>query len=96
MKRMAELALGARFPAGLQRAVARCQDDEAAVERVGIHWATEQCRDLIDHGVDGLHFYTLNKSSATIEIYRSLGLADSASLRKTEDARRERAVRQVG
>jgi methylenetetrahydrofolate reductase (NADPH) len=81
MKRMAELALGARFPAGLLRAVARCQDDETAVERVGVHWATEQCRDLLDHGVAGLHFYTLNKSSATLEIYRNLGLADSATLR---------------
>jgi methylenetetrahydrofolate reductase (NADPH) len=83
MKRMAELALGARFPAGLIRAVARCQDDAEAVARVGVHWATEQCRDLVDHGVAGLHFYTLNKSSATIDIYRNLGLSDSGSLRKT-------------
>ena len=82
MRRMAELALGARFPAPLLRALARCTDARA-VERVGVHWATEQCRDLIDHGVDGVHFYTLNKSSATLEIYKNLGLDSSVSLRKT-------------
>jgi methylenetetrahydrofolate reductase (NADPH) len=76
MKRMAELALGARFPAALQRAVARCGDDKG-VERVGAHWATEQCRDLLDHGVSGIHLYTLNRSNATLEIYRSLGITSS-------------------
>jgi methylenetetrahydrofolate reductase (NADPH) len=82
MRRMAELALGVRFPAPLLRALARCADARA-VERVGVHWATEQCRDLVDHGVHGIHFYTLNKSSATLEIYRNLGLSSSLALRKT-------------
>jgi methylenetetrahydrofolate reductase (NADPH) len=81
MRRMAELALGARFPAGLLRALARCGDDSESVGRVGVHWATEQCRDLIDHGVSGLHFYTLNKSGATLEIYRNLGLQNSLGMR---------------
>jgi methylenetetrahydrofolate reductase (NADPH) len=76
MKRMAELALGARFPASLQRAVARCNDDNA-VERVGAHWASEQCRDLLDHGVAGIHLYTLNRSSSALEIYRNLGITDA-------------------
>jgi methylenetetrahydrofolate reductase (NADPH) len=80
MVRMAELALGARFPASLLRAVARCADDEA-VARVGVHWATEQCRDLLDNGVRGLHFYTLNRSDATRRIYDNLGVKDSAALR---------------
>lgn len=79
MKRMAELSGGSRFPAKLLRAIARCGDDEEAVQRVGIHYATEQCLDLLDHGVDGIHFYTLNKSKATREIYASLGLRDSLS-----------------
>jgi methylenetetrahydrofolate reductase (NADPH) len=87
MFRMAELALGARFPAKLQRALARCQDDPEAVERVGVHWATEQCRDLADGGVAGLHFYTLNRSTATLDIYRSLGLHDSLTLRKAPSGR---------
>ena len=80
MKRMAELAAGARYPAKLLKAIARCGNDEAAVERVGVHYATEQCADLLDHDVDGFHFYTLNKSKATREIYASLGLKDSRSL----------------
>lgn len=80
MSRMAELALGARYPARLIRAVNRCSDDEA-VARVGIHWATEQCRDLLDNNVRGIHFYTLNKSNATREIYASLGVKDSTELR---------------
>lgn len=80
MVRMAELALGARFPAALLRAVNRCGDDEA-VARVGLHWATEQCRDLLDNDVRGIHFYTLNKSDATRRIYENLGVKDSTALR---------------
>jgi methylenetetrahydrofolate reductase (NADPH) len=80
LERMAELALGARFPAALLRALNRCSDD-AAVSRVGIHWATEQCRDLLDHQVRGIHFYTLNKSDATRQIYENLGVSDSTGLR---------------
>lgn len=81
MKRMAELAAGARYPAKLLRAIQRCGGDEEAVQRVGIHYATEQCLDLLEHGVDGIHFYTLNKSHATREIYASLGIRDSAAVR---------------
>ena len=61
MVRMADLALGARFPARLLRAIDRCCDDGESVAKVGIHWATEQCRDLLDNQVRGIHFYTLNK-----------------------------------
>jgi methylenetetrahydrofolate reductase (NADPH) len=80
MTRMAELALGARIPAALLRAIGRCANDEA-VSRVGVHWATEQCRALLDNGVRGIHFYTLNRSDATRRIYENLGVADSAALR---------------
>ncbi len=80
MIRMAELALGARFPARLQKAVLRCGDDDSAVAKVGIHWATEQCRDLLDNHVRGIHFYTLNKSDATRQIYENLGVKDSIAL----------------
>jgi len=81
MRRMAELALGARYPAPLLRMVRRTGNDAEAVKRVGIHWATEQCRDLLDHQIDGIHFYTLNKSNATRDIYRTLGVQDSTDLR---------------
>jgi methylenetetrahydrofolate reductase (NADPH) len=75
MKRMAELAAGARYPAKLLRALDRAKSSPESVERVGIHYAAEQCAGLLDGGVDGIHFYTLNKSRATREIYHSLGLA---------------------
>ena len=86
MKRMAELALGSRFPAPLIRAINRTGGDPEAVKRVGVHWATEQCRDLLDHNVAGIHFYTLNKSRATREIYATLGVKDSDALRGNGDA----------
>ncbi|HYE03513.1 MAG TPA: methylenetetrahydrofolate reductase [NAD(P)H] [Phycisphaerales bacterium] len=80
MLRMAELALGCHFPAPLLRALNRTGGDPDAVRRVGVHWATEQCRDLLDHQVRGIHFYTLNRSTATREIYQTLGVRDSRSL----------------
>jgi methylenetetrahydrofolate reductase (NADPH) len=84
LARMAELALGARIPAALLRSLDRCADD-AAVARVGIHWATEQCRLLLDRNVRGIHFYTLNRSDATRQFYENLGVSDSAGLRRTID-----------
>ena len=80
MVRMADLAAGARFPAKLLRALDRAGDDAKALERVGIHYATEQCIDLLENGVKGIHFYTLNKSHATREIYANLGLKDTDDL----------------
>lgn len=77
MAKMADLAAGSRFPAPLLRALRRAGDEPDLVRRVGLHWATEQCRDLLDHKVAGLHLYTLNKSKATREIYRTLGVRDS-------------------
>ncbi|MGD7652716.1 MAG: methylenetetrahydrofolate reductase [NAD(P)H] [Verrucomicrobiales bacterium] len=74
MKRMAELAAGARYPAKLMRSLARAKGKPESVEAVGIHYAAEQCADLLNRGIDGIHFYTLNKSKATEEIYHSLGL----------------------
>src|SRR5262249_16560869 len=72
LTRMADLALGVRFPASLIRAINRCSGDD--ISNVGIHWATEQCRDLLAHQVRGIHFYTLNKSDATRRIYANLSL----------------------
>jgi methylenetetrahydrofolate reductase (NADPH) len=87
MRRMADLAAGARFPAPLLRAIDRAvasnsDNPDEAVRRVGIHWATEQCRDLLDNRVRGIHFYTLNQSDATRRIYENLGVRDSAALQR--------------
>lgn len=78
MERMAELAGGARIPARLLKSIGRAGDD-ASVEKVGVHWATEQVRDLIDNRVKGIHFYTLNNSRTALKIYESLGVTDSDS-----------------
>lgn len=85
MQRMAKLAAGSRIPAVLLRTVARAGDDTDAVQRVGVHWATEQCRDLLDHAIRGIHFYTLNRSVATRQIYSRLGVSNTASLQATHD-----------
>lgn len=74
LRRMAELAAGARFPAPLIKALQRANGHDAAVRRVGIQYATSQCSDLLHQGVAGIHFYTLNQSTATLEIFNSLGL----------------------
>ncbi|MFT3685388.1 MAG: methylenetetrahydrofolate reductase [NAD(P)H] [Phycisphaerales bacterium] len=73
MYAMADMALGVRFPAPLLRAINRTGGDPDSVRRVGIHWATEQARDLLDKDVKGIHFYTLNKSTATREVFLNLG-----------------------
>ena len=74
LKRIAELAGGARFPAKLLRALQHCQNDPEMVRRVGIQYALEQCRDLLDNNVAGIHFYTLNRSDATRVIVERLGI----------------------
>jgi len=73
-KRIAELAAGSRFPAKLLRALQRCENDREMVSRVGVHFALEQCHDLLDNQVAGIHFYTLNRSDATRIIFDSLGI----------------------
>ena len=78
MVKISEKTDGARIPARLQKAVLRAENDRFA-EKVGIHWATEQVRDLIDNGVKGVHFYTLNAARATLNIYEQLGVSCSTS-----------------
>lgn len=73
-EKMASLAGGMRYPATLQRALARAGSDEAAFRRVAVQHAVAQCADLLDEGVDGLHFYTLNQAEPTLATLAGLGL----------------------
>ena len=72
VSRMAEMS-GAAFPAWLREKLeaASSPDD---VRRIGVEAATQLCGELLDAGAPGLHFYTMNKSTATREIYAQLGL----------------------
>jgi methylenetetrahydrofolate reductase (NADPH) len=63
---------GARIPSELAERLERAEDDPARTLEVGIAWATAQCRELLDRGAPGLHFYTLNQSPATRRIHASL------------------------
>jgi len=63
---------GARLPEALVAELTAVQDDAAAVARIGIRYATEQCQELLQKGAPGIHFYTLNKSHATREILSRL------------------------
>ena len=63
---------GAQIPAELERALSDVEHDDALTMQVGVDWATLQCRELLAHGVPGIHFYTLNKSPATRSIFQSL------------------------
>ena len=74
-----KLALGARYPAKLLRKLMKCADDDA-MRKLGLDWATQQCRDLLDKQVRGIHFYTMNRATATVEIYRRLGATTSDEL----------------
>ncbi|MBI5197876.1 MAG: methylenetetrahydrofolate reductase [NAD(P)H] [Nitrospirae bacterium] len=63
---------GATIPDGLMRSLDAIRNDDAAVQQMGVEHATRQCRDLLAQGAPGIHFYTLNKSHATREIFKRL------------------------
>lgn len=71
--RMAHMS-GAEVPDWVVKAMSKAGDDLDAAERVGVELATELCVHLIEVGAPGLHFYTLNRSWATREIFGNLNL----------------------
>jgi methylenetetrahydrofolate reductase (NADPH) len=73
IERMARLS-GAEVPRWLVDRLERAADADD-VRRIGVDVATQLCMDLLAHGAPGLHFYTLNRSTATREIYANLGLS---------------------
>ena len=73
IRRMAELS-GAAFPTWLAERLDRT-DDADEIRRIGVDAATDLCQGLLDAEAPGLHFYTMNRSTATSEIYANLGLS---------------------
>lgn len=66
---------GAEVPAEIHEAIARFGEDQGAITKFGIEYATRQCEELLRGGAPGLHFYTLNQSLATRQIFTNLRLA---------------------
>ncbi len=63
---------GATIPCALLERLEVAGEDEAEVRRIGVEHALEQCQGLMAEGVAGIHFYTLNRSRATREIWQQL------------------------
>lgn len=73
IERFAALS-GAVFPVDIAERFAAVAHDDEAVIRLGIEVAAQMCQELLEAGAPGLHFYTLNRSRSTIEVYQALGL----------------------
>lgn len=63
---------GASIPKPLAAQLEKVQEDAEAVKEIGVRHATEQCRQLLREGAAGIHFYTLNRSMATLAILKNL------------------------
>ena len=75
--RSAQLS-GAPFPPALLERFERLAGDEAAVRALGIELCSEMCRRLLDEGVPGIHFITMNRSLATRQVWQNLSAGAAA------------------
>jgi methylenetetrahydrofolate reductase (NADPH) len=80
MQAIPSLALGARYPAKFLKKLVKCGESNDAIRRCGIDWAAQQCHNLLENNVRGIHLYTMNRATATVEIYRRLGATTSEEL----------------
>lgn len=71
IKRFTQMS-GGGLPASLVEMMESYKDNPAKVYQIGMDYAIQQCRDLLIMGAPGIHFYTLNKSRATVEIFETL------------------------
>ncbi len=65
---------GAKIPERLESLLSKVEDDDEAAIQLGIDYATEQCEGLLEYGVPGLHFYSLNKARSVMAIHENLNL----------------------
>lgn len=73
LSRFSEMC-GAELPRWIRLRLAEFGDDKASIRAFGVDVVTELCQTLLDNGVPGLHFYTLNQSEATLGIWKNLQL----------------------
>ena len=69
---------GAKIPHPLLTKLEGLESDPEAVYTAGVEYAIQQCKDLLANGCEGIHFYTLNKSKATVQICKALGTPHAA------------------
>ena len=72
LQRIASLSPGTTIPPELETAFRDAGDDDAAALEAGVHYAARQCRALLANGAPGIHFYTLNRSKATLQTVAQL------------------------
>src|SRR5580692_11381599 len=84
---------GCRVPTQLWEQLQAVADDRSAVREIGVDYAAEMCERVLSEGVPGLHFYTLNWSRATREIYQRLGLGDRGLGGRSQPERRPGRLR---
>jgi methylenetetrahydrofolate reductase (NADPH) len=72
---------GARIPPRLDALLDKVQDDDEAALELGIEYCTEQCQGLLEFGVPGFHFYSLNRARSVTAVYENLGLGALTSPR---------------
>jgi methylenetetrahydrofolate reductase (NADPH) len=65
---------GSKIPARLEERLAKVEGDNAAAVQLGIDYTSEQCQDLLDNGVPGFHFYSLNRSKSVTAVFENLKL----------------------
>ena len=71
IKRISNMC-GASLPNTLLTKIAAVEDDNVAVEQIGVHHAMRQCERLLEDKVPGIHFYTMNRSTATRAIFQEI------------------------
>ena len=64
---------GTNIPLELAERLQAVADLPDEVRRIGVEHATQLCQQLLDGGAPGLHFYTMNRAAATLDVCRNLG-----------------------
>jgi methylenetetrahydrofolate reductase (NADPH) len=80
LERMAAMS-GTEVPLSLATRLQAVADRPDEVRRIGVEHATELCRELLDAGAPGLHFYTMNRAAATLEVCANLGFEPAGATR---------------